>query len=151
MTARECLRFAPLLGARPGELSAADQAALQDHLAGCGACQARLADDVAAGGLLSEALLAEAAQVDLAPFVDQVMARVERPAGVRGFLRWVRRHKAVTALGALGLVLWLGGAPEPVPHAGEVEVSAEGRAPVVLTSEEGPVVLLGDPQTPEGS
>jgi anti-sigma factor RsiW len=159
MTARDCTRFAPMLGARPGELSAAEERALQTHLAGCDACQGRLADAVATEGMVAEALLSEAARVDFAPFVEQVMARVERPRGLRGALRWLRRHKVITALGALaptlaglGLIVYLStGRPEVAPQAGEVELVSEGRAPVVLTTDEGPVVLLGDPASPEGS
>jgi len=154
-----CLRFAPLLGSRPGELSGAEEEALHAHLAGCDACQARLADSLALGTALSEALQAEAARVDFAPFVDQVMARVERPAGVRGFLRWLRSHRLVAAttalaptLAALGLIVYLSrGGSEPAPMAGDVEVTAVGRVPVVLSDEAGPVVLLGDPSDPGGS
>lgn len=159
MTARDCVRFAPMLGARPGELSAAEEAALHAHLAGCDACQGRLADAAATEGLLAQALLDEAARVDFAPLVDQVMARVERPRGLRGALRWVRRHKAVAAftalaptLAGLGLILYLSGAGrDSGPRAGDVEVISEERAAVVLTTAEGPVVLLGDPVKPEGS
>lgn len=159
MTARDCVRFAPMLGARPGELSAAEEAAFHAHLAGCEACQGRLADAAATEGLLAQALLDEAARVDFAPFVDQVMARVERPRGLRGALRWVRRHKAVAAftalaptLAGLGLILYLSGnGRDAGPRAGDVEVISEERAAVVLTTAEGPVVLLGDPVKPEGS
>jgi len=154
-----CLRFAPMLGSRPGELPASDQEALHAHLAGCDACQARLADSVALGAALSAALQAEAARVDFAPFVDQVMARVERPAGVRGLLGWLRRHRLVAAtsalaptLAALGLIVYLSrGGSEPAPMAGDVEVTAVGRATVVLSDEEGPVVLIGDPSDSGGS
>lgn len=154
-----CTRFAPMLGARPGELGPADEAALHDHLAGCDACQARLADAVALGGALSEALLAEAARVDFAPFVDQVMARVERPGGVRGLFRWLRSHRLVAAtaaltptLAALGLIVYLSrGGSEPAPVAGDVEVTAVGRATVVLQDDDGPVVMLGDPSDEDGT
>jgi anti-sigma factor RsiW len=144
-----------MLSARPGELGAADEEALRRHLAGCDACQARLADGAAAAGLVAEGLLAAAARVDLAPLADEVMARVGR-RGLAGALRWLARHRAVaaaTALApaalALGLVLYFGGEADVAPLAGEVEVVAEGFAPVVLTGEEGPVVLLGE--TAEGS
>lgn len=154
-----CLRFAPMLGARPGELPAADEAALHEHLAGCDACQARLADAAALSGALAEALAAEAARVDFAPFVDQVMARVERPGGVRSFLRWLRGHRLVAAttalaptLAALGLIVYLSrGGTEPSPMAGDVEVTAVGRATVVLQDADGPVVMLGDPTDDEGT
>jgi anti-sigma factor RsiW len=157
MSATGCARFAPLLSARPGELPPAEEQALLAHLAGCDACQALLADGKALEGLVAEGLLAEAARVDFAPFVDQVMARIERPRGLRGILRLAARHKVATAaaalapaLAALAVILYVsGGAPE-VPEAGDVEVIWEGRAPVVLTTESGPVVLLGDAAEPEG-
>jgi anti-sigma factor RsiW len=158
----DCLRFAPMLSARPGELPRADEEALHLHLAGCDACQARLADGVAVGGLVAEGLLAEAARVDFAPFVDQVMARVGMPSAApgrrRGLLAWVRGHRLAAAFSALApaavavaLALFLTGGEDQAPLAGEVqvEVVSEGRAPLVLSADEGPVVLLGDPA--EGS
>jgi hypothetical protein len=48
------------------------------------------------------------------------------------------------AAAAAALFIYLGGEADPAPLAGEVEVVAEGRAPVVLTGDDGPVVLLGD-------
>lgn len=152
MTAPGCARYAPMLEARPGELTDPEEQALHAHLAGCDACQARLADGRALDGLVAEALRAEAAQVDFAPFVDQVMARVEA-GGLRGFLRWVRRHKAVAALGglaptlaAVGLIVYfsMDRLLDTGPQAGDVEVISEGQAPVVITTSDGPVVLLGD-------
>jgi anti-sigma factor RsiW len=154
----DCTRFALMLSARPGELSPPEEAAFHAHLAGCDACQARLADDRAVDGLVGQALLAEAARVDFAPFVDQVMARVE-PHRLRRLFRWARRHKVVTALAglaptlaALGLILY-SQSGDIVPQAGDVEVisGGGGRGPVVLTTEDGPVVLLGEPAEPEGS
>ncbi len=148
---KECVRYATVLAARPGELSAPEAAALADHLAGCAACQARLADERAVDGLVGEALLAEAARVDFAPFVDQVMARVE-PGGLRGALRWLRRHPLVAGLSALapplaalGLIVYLSGGGEAGPVAGDLELETEGSGAMVLHTEEGPVVLLGDP------
>lgn len=153
-----CTTFAPMLSARPGELSPGEEGALRAHLAGCGACRARLADGEATDGLVAEALLAEAARVDFAPFVDQVMARVDRRGGLGGMLGFVARHKAAAAaalapaLAALGILLYVSGSgPEMVPQEGDVEVIAEGRGSLVLTTESGPVVLLGDPAEPEGS
>jgi len=154
-----CLRFAPMLGSRSGELAAADEAALNQHLSGCEACRARLADAAALGGALSEALLAEAARVDFAPFVDQVMARVQPPARAGGLLGWMRRHRLAAAasalapaLAALALVVYLSrGEGVRSPMAGDVEVVAEGRVPLVLSDEDGPVVLLGDPEEPDGT
>jgi hypothetical protein len=69
-----------MIGARPGELAAADDAALRAHLAGCDACSALAADVWATKGLVSDALLAAANRRDFAPFVDAVMARVEKQA-----------------------------------------------------------------------
>ena len=153
---KDCLRFAPMIGAREGELSAEEGAALEAHLAACPACRAMAADAAALDGVVSEALLAEAARVDFAPFVDQVMARVDHRGGLGGILGFVARHKAAAALApalaALGILLYVsGGVPDVVPEAGDVEVVAEGRGPLVLTTEAGPVVLLGDPTEPEGS
>lgn len=152
----ECLRFVPMLSARRGELAPRDDADLHTHLLGCGACQARLADGAGLEGLVGEALLAEAARIDFAPFVDEVMARVE-PRGWRGALRWIRRHKAVTALVslaptmvALGLIVYFR-SEEVRGQAEDVVVISEGRTPTVLTTQDGPVVLLGDPSEPEGS
>lgn len=154
-----CTTFAPMLSARPGELAPGEESALRAHLAGCDACRARLDDGKATDGLVAEALLAEAARVDFAPFVDQVMARVDHRGGLGGMLGFVARHKAAAAatalapaLAALGILLYVsGGGPEWVPQEGDVEVIAEGRGPLVLTTEAGPVVLLGDPTEPEGS
>ena len=77
-----CLRFAPMIGARPGELSEEDARALADHLATCEACQARLADEEALSGLLSEGLLAEANRRDFSTFADEVLARIPATAFV---------------------------------------------------------------------
>lgn len=159
MSGPGCTRFAPMLSARPGELAPDEERALRDHLAGCDACQARLADEKALDGLVARALLDEAMRVDFAPFVDQVMARVERPQGLRGVLAFLGRHKVAAAatalaptLAALGIILYVSrGGPEAVPQVGDVEVVSEGRGPVVLSTEAGPVVLLGDPAEPEGT
>jgi anti-sigma factor RsiW len=74
---KDCVRFAPMIGAREGELSPADDAALSAHLEACPACRALAADFAATEGLVSEALMAQANARDFAPFVDAVMARVE--------------------------------------------------------------------------
>jgi anti-sigma factor RsiW len=147
-----------MLPARPGELAPEEERALHEHLLGCDACQARLADGKALEGLVAEALLAEAARVDFAPFVDQVMARVEGRRGLRGMLGFVARHKVAAAaaalapaLAALGILLYVSGGGPEAPQEGDLEVISEGRAPVVLTTDAGPVVLLGDPAEPEGS
>ena len=41
---KDCLRFAPMIGAREGELSAEEGTALEAHLATCPACRAMAAD-----------------------------------------------------------------------------------------------------------
>lgn len=168
-----CLRFAPMIGARPGELTSDDEAALADHLAACDACQARLADESALSGMLSSALMAEASRRDFATFSDEVLARIpeysakgaagaataERrasPGVLAHVLSWARQHRLAATVSALAptlaaaaLILYLdrsGAAPEPAL----VDVSAEGRGAMILETSDGPVVLLGDPE-PEGS
>lgn len=164
-----CLRFAPMIGARPGELDGRDERALAEHLSSCAGCRARLADERALAGMLAEALLAEANRRDFSTFSDEVLSRIPQYAGGaatgarsdaggthrRSMFGWLRRHRLVAAgsalapaLAAVALFLYLGrsGASE---HA-TVEISAEERATTVLETSEGPVVLLGDPG-PEGS
>ncbi len=51
---KDCLRYAPMIGAREGELEAAERAGLAAHLDGCAACRARAADLAAALGSSSE-------------------------------------------------------------------------------------------------
>jgi anti-sigma factor RsiW len=155
-----CARFAPMLGSLPGELDTEASLALAEHLAGCEACQARLADEAALAGLLSDALMAEANQRDFASFSDGVLARIPAYAGAaprrRGLWGWVRHHRLVAALSALApalaaaaLVLYLGQAGAPA-EAAQYDVVAEGRGATVLDTADGPVVLLGDPG-PEGT
>lgn len=148
-----CTRFAPMLGARPGELSDADAAALADHLGACEACQARLADAEALSGMLGDALLAEASRRDFSRFSDEVLARIpayrgSARAGRGGFFDWVRHHRLLSAAGALvpalaalALVVYVGRSQEPEEPA--FQVTAEGRSTTVLETSEGPVVLFG--------
>jgi anti-sigma factor RsiW len=149
---RDCVRFAPMIGARPGELSDEEARRLADHLALCEACQARLEDEEALSGMLPQALLEDANRRDFSAFADEVMGRIgasERGAGLFSRLgRWARRHRAAAAfsalapaLAALAVVVYLDRAATPEPMV--VEVSAEGRAPILLETSEGPVVLLG--------
>ena len=148
-----CLRYAPMIGARPGELSGEDERGLAEHAAACAACQGRLADEAALAGMLSAALLDEANRRDFTTFSDEVLARIPACQRERGPLArlgaWARRHRAAAiagvvapALVAAALFVYLsGGAPErPVV----VEVSAEGQNATVLETREGPVVLFGD-------
>jgi anti-sigma factor RsiW len=74
---KACATYAPMIGARPGELTGEEQRGLEAHLAACPACRARAADLDATEGLVSEALLARANARDFSAFVDGVMARVD--------------------------------------------------------------------------
>jgi predicted anti-sigma-YlaC factor YlaD len=144
---KDCSRFAPMIGAREGELSAADARALQAHLAACPACAAYARDVAATDGLVAEGLLERAAERDFAPFVDQVMARVDR-AERRGILGWLGRHRRVAAatlapvLAALALIVYVrldGGSR------GEIalfELYSEGEVATILNTVDGPIVLL---------
>ena len=140
-----CVRYAPMLGARPGELSVEEHASLVEHLASCGACRARLADDQALQGVLGEALQREASGVDFSTFVDQVMERVGHPARARPWWRRPRIAASLlaSALVALGAIVYLRG-QTPRFQVGEVDVSSEDFAPTVLQSDDGPLVVLGE-------
>ena len=156
-----CLRFAPMIGARPGELPDEDARALADHLADCSACQARAADGEALAEILSQALLAEANARDFSTFSDEVLARIpayrEGAAGrgtsarpTNGFWAWIRHHRFAAAMGtlapalaALAIVIYVGRDQGPGPDDVLVQVTAEGSATVLDTSD-GPVVLFGD-------
>jgi anti-sigma factor RsiW len=143
----DCVRFAPMIGAREGELGAAEAKEVAAHLETCAACRAIAHDLAATDGLVSEALLARANARDFAPFVDEVMARVvrrERP-GVRGWLSRHRRASAavlVPALAALALIVYvrLDGGRETMAL---LELSSEGGVTTVLQTVDGPIVLLG--------
>jgi anti-sigma factor RsiW len=148
----ECTRHAPMLTARPGELSAGEAAALERHIEGCVRCRAERAAFLATEGLLAEGLLAKAAERDFAPFTDAVMARVARRHNRRGrVFDWVTHHRVravvsalVPALAAAALVLYFHGAtPDVVPPHHLLEITSEGVS-TVLKTESGPVVLLGN-------
>jgi anti-sigma factor RsiW len=157
-----CVRFAPMIGARPGELPDEETRALAEHLAACDACQARLADEEALSGMLSEALVDEANRRDFSTFADGVMGRIPGYASSvsarprRGaFTRlsaWARAHRALAlasaftpAAAAAALVVYLTvGNGSPPEQQATLEVSAEGRGAMVLETSEGPVVLLGN-------
>jgi anti-sigma factor RsiW len=144
-----------MIGSREAELAPAERAALTAHLSGCEGCRAWAARLAATEGLVSEVLLAAAARRDFAPFVDQVMARVERERPrslLERLARGVRLHPrlafgtAVAPLvAALALVMYV-----QVRHGGELadarllEVSAEGRATTIIQTSDGPLVLLDD-------
>jgi anti-sigma factor RsiW len=143
---RDCIRFAPLIGAREGELTPGEAKALALHLRECGTCSATAADFAATDGLVREALLDRANARDFAPFVDQVMARVgraERP----GILGWLGRHRRgaaaalVPALAAAALIVYvrLDGGRDQIAM---LELTSEGEVTTVLQTSDGPVVLL---------
>lgn len=147
---KDCVRYAPLVGAREGELTEADARALAAHLEACPRCAALAADVAATEGLVSEALLARAAERDFAPFVDGVMEKVYGKApeagGVLGWLRGHWRALAATALPALAaaaLFLYVRIEGAGAGSVALVELHAEGVTTVLQTAD-GPVVLLGD-------
>ena len=145
---KDCVRFAPLLGAQDRELTPAEAAALAAHLASCDRCRALAADLAATEGMVRESVMARANARDFSTFADEVMAKVgraERP----GFLGWIRRHRAATAAGtlvpvlaALALLMYvrIDGGREPALF----ELSSEGEATTVLQTADGPVVLLAE-------
>jgi anti-sigma factor RsiW len=144
-----------MLGSREGELGAEERAALAAHLEGCGACRARLADLAAMEGLVAEGLSRAAARRDFSTFADEVMAQVGRESrsGIRAFLR---RHRMAVrfatalapALAAVALIVYLGRSPGGAP---DVDVTSELDVPIVISTTDGPMVLLGDGDEPEGS
>ncbi len=153
---KECVQFAPMIGARPGELGEAEAKALEAHLATCTDCRGVARNAEAMDGLVAQALLARASRRDFAPFVDQVMARVagaarpepvEARAGVPGILAWLGRHRRAAAaalvptLAALAVIVYVSLGSKPTEVA-MLEVSAEGEATTILQTKEGPVVLL---------
>ncbi len=159
---KACLRYAPMIGSREGELSAEDEQALAAHLAQCPACSAMAAEVAATEGLLREALLARANARDFGPFVDQVMARVSSPvggtrrvrpwAGVLGLLRghWkLFAAAAVAVVAAVSAFMYVGReVPEPEQLAA-LEMDLEGDNTVLQTAD-GPVVLI-PPEDGSGS
>ena len=148
-----------MIGAREDELSAAEAEALAAHLAGCDGCRDFAARLAVTEGLVSEALLAAAAQRDFAPFVDGVMARIEasRPRPLLSRLwRFVRLHPRAVLGGALAPLLaavavgaWLQLGPgHDVASVSPLEVTAEGSATTIIQSSDGPVVLIDDDDDP---
>ncbi len=148
---KECVRFAPMIGSRPGELAPEEARALEAHLATCAGCRARAADLAATEGLVSEALLAQANARDFAPFVDEVMARIGAGApGRRGVLAWLERHRRAVAatlapaLAALAVIVYLRLSSTGGSEIAMLEVSSEGEATTILETQDGPVVLLDE-------
>ena len=160
---KDCIRYAPMLGAREGELTDDEQRALDAHVAGCADCRAIAANLAALDGLVGESLMARANARDFAPFVDQVMARVARrqaqgermgsraPARVRrGVLGWLFAHpraaiaSVVPVLAAVALVVYVRSGTGGSGEMALLEISTEGDVTMVLQTKDGPVVLLGD-------
>ena len=155
----ECLHFAPMLTARPGELAATDAAALERHLEGCVHCRAQRAVFLATDGLLAEGLLAKAAGRDFAPFTDAVMARVTRRHSRRGRLfDWASHHRVRAAVSALApafaaaalVVYFHGPGPDAAPPHHLFELTSECGVTTVLKTDQGPVVLMGDDDGDDG-
>ncbi len=153
---KDCVRYAPMLGAREGELTEEEQHALDLHVQGCAGCRATAAELAALDGLVGESLMARANARDFAPFVDEVMARVGAPGlaparGRRGFLGWFRAHpraalaSLVPFVAAVALVVYVrlehGGESGPMAS---LEIATEGEVTMVLQTSDGPVVLLDD-------
>lgn len=148
----ECVRHAPMIGSRKGELTEQEELSLALHLESCPSCQAYVRGTQATEGLVAEALLARAAQRDFAPFVDQVMARIgSRQPHRGGAIGWLHHHWKVTlaalapALAAAAVFLYV--QYESPDRLAMMELSTEGNVSTVLQTYDGPVVLL----TPEES
>lgn len=154
----DCARYATMIGARDGELAPEQARAFAAHLDSCEACRARLSDEEALSGLVGQALMAEANRRDFSGFVDGVMARVGRKP-TRGFAGLWARHRALVvggalapALAALALIVYFErGREVGPPQAGEVDLLSEGHAATVVETTAGPIVLLGEPDEPDGT
>jgi anti-sigma factor RsiW len=160
---KDCIRYAPMLGAREGELSPDEQRALDAHLEGCAGCRATAAELAALDGLVGESLMARANARDFAPFVDQVMARValrqaqgERTGSGatararRGFLGWLFAHpraafaSLVPVVAAAALLVYVRVSSGGSGEVALFEMATEGEVSMVLQTKDGPVVLLDD-------
>ncbi len=161
---KACLRFAPMIGSREGELSAEDSRALAAHLGECPTCSAMAADVAATEGLLCEALLAKANARDFGPFVDQVMARVENvpmagrssPAGrapkpvrawslifgaLRGHWKLFTATAVAVLVAAVSVFMYVERDVSEPEEIAALEMDLQGGSTVLQTSD-GPVVLL---------
>ena len=115
---RSCVRFAPMIGSREGELPEEEALALAAHLCACPRCRAIAAELSVTEGLLGDALLARANSRDFAPFVDEVMAKVgarpppafERARRRAPLFAFLRAHWKLTAVGAAVVVGFLAAA-----------------------------------------
>jgi len=155
---RDCLRYAPMIGARPGELTEPEESALTSHLQGCERCRALAAEAEVFDGLVAEALLARANARDFAPFVDQVMARVGGKATRRvPLLARLGLHWKALAASAAAVVLLAAGSAfmyvhrtiEEPERVAAVSMELQGGS-TVLQTPDGPVVLL-EPDDDTGS
>jgi anti-sigma factor RsiW len=166
-----CVRVAPMIGAREGELPREEAGALAAHLDSCPACRARAADLLATHGLLAEALLARANARDFGPFVDRVMARIGtagegagvRPSRAPGFAglraslfgalraHWLAASaaSALAILAAVASFMYVHRDVDQPEQLASLEISLEGGSTVLQTSD-GPVVLL-EPDDDSGS
>ncbi len=152
---KDCVRYAPMLGAREGELTTDEQRALDAHLETCADCRAIAANLAALDGLVGESLMARANARDFAPFVDQVMARVSSEGGApararRGLLGWLFAHpraavaSMVPVLAAVALVVYVRAGTSGSGEMALLEIATEGEVTMVLQTKDGPVVLLDD-------
>ncbi len=116
-------------------------------------CRALHATFLATDGLLAEGLLARAAERDFAPFTDAVMARVARRHNRRGrVFDWVSHHRVraaisaiVPAFAAAALVVYFqAGTPSPGQQPHLFELTSDCGVTMVLKTDQGPVVLMGD-------
>jgi anti-sigma factor RsiW len=148
----DCTVYRPLIGSREGELSPGERAELGAHVAGCEGCRRWAASLAVTEGLVSEALMAAAAQRDFAPFAAQVMARIEhRRLGPLARLgRSIRLHPwfavgaALAPVAAALLVgLYVQRRAGTDLATSSLEVTSEG-ATTIIQSSDGPVVLIDD-------
>jgi anti-sigma factor RsiW len=157
---KDCVRYAPMIGSRPGELAPEEVRGLAVHLAGCEACRRLDAEVRAQDGLVAQALLAEASRRDFAPFVDGVMARVEarRARGpLAAFRAIVAAHRrlaaalaaAIPVVAAVAVVVYVRSERTPADRLALLELDSVGEVSMVLRTDDGPLVLLAD--GPEGS
>jgi len=153
-----CVRFAPMIGSREGELPEDEARALAAHLCACPRCRAIAAELAVTEGLLGDALRARANSLDFAPFVDEVMAKVgvrpppaferaRRRSSLFAFLRGHWKLTSVVAAVVVGILaaasafLYVHRNAEQPEELAALEVDLEG-GNIVLQTSDGPVVLI---------
>jgi anti-sigma factor RsiW len=160
MSGLECQRARVAMdAARDGELPAADQLPLEEHLKGCDDCGAFLADRQALGGLLR--LRAEAIGDELpSDFSARVMAAlpaaVIRPARRLAF-KLILGFLAAGAVAAAVLLPLVGrpvrpargSAAENEAHVHRVSVTGSGVQPLVFQNDLGQTVVWVVPDSDE--